>query len=218
MIDAGPSAKRPPHIWLEPAMPRLPLLSLTLPIVLVVAGCSRQSGGEAQQQASATPAASASDEAALNGTLDRSHAGEPLPNATIEGPNGIKLNLATLKGAPVLVNLWATWCAPCVKEMPTLDHLADEPGTPRILAVSEDLKGAASVNPFLAQHPFLHLQTWLDPETNLSLTMGGASGSATLPTTVLYDAQGKEVWRMVGGYDWSTDKAKALIGEAKGKA
>ncbi len=200
-------------------MPRLPLLSLTLPIVLLVAGCDRQSAGNSQQRETATPSPSANEDAeALNGTLDRSHAGEALPDATVEGPNGVKLQLATLKGGPVLINLWATWCAPCVKEMPTLDRLAAAPGTPRILAISEDLKGAAAVNPFLEQHQFLHLQTWLDPEANLSLTMGGASGSATLPTTVLFNAQGKEVWRMVGGYDWSSDKAKALIAEAQAKA
>jgi len=198
-------------------MPRLPLLSLTLPIVLLMAGCDRQSGENSQPKetaSSATPAAE--DEAALTGTLDRSHAGEPLPDATVEGPNGVKLSLAKLTGGPVLINLWATWCAPCVKEMPTLDRLAGEPGSPRILAISEDLKGAAAVNPFLQQHQFLHLQSWLDPEAKLSFSMGGAAGSATLPTTVLYDAQGKEVWRMTGGYDWSSDEAQKLIAEATG--
>jgi len=200
-------------------MPRLPLLSLTLPIVLLVAGCDRQSGENSQpKETAASPTPTGEDEAALTGTLDRSHAGEPLPSATVEGPNGITLELAKLKGAPVLVNLWATWCAPCVKEMPTLDRLAAEPGTPRILAISEDLKGAAVVNPFLQQHQFLHLQTWLDSQATLSFSMGGASGSATLPTTVLYGADGKEIWRMVGGYDWASDEAKALIGEAKAKA
>jgi hypothetical protein len=51
---------------------------------------------------------------------------------------------------------------------------------------------------------------WLDPETNLTYALGGAN----LPITVLYDANGKEVWRMIGGYDWSSDKAKALVAEA----
>jgi thiol-disulfide isomerase/thioredoxin len=150
--------------------------------------------------------------------LDRSHAGEALPDETVEGPNGVKFKLATLKGHPVLINLWATWCAPCVKEMPTLDRLAGDPASPRILAISEDLKGAEVVNPFLQQHQFLHLQIWLDEGADLSYSMGGAAGSATLPTTVLYGADGKEIWRMVGGYDWSSDKAKALIAEAKAKA
>jgi thiol-disulfide isomerase/thioredoxin len=195
------------------------LLSLTLPIVLLVAGCDRESAGNSQQAATATPSPAASGDAeALTGMLDRSHKGDPLPDATIEGPNGVKLKLSELKGAPVLVNLWATWCAPCVKEMPTLDRLAADPGSPRILAVSQDLKGAAVVNPFLQQHPFLHLQTWLDSDANLSLMLGGASGSTTLPTTVLYDAQGKEIWRMVGGYDWASDEAKALVAEGKAKA
>jgi thiol-disulfide isomerase/thioredoxin len=200
-------------------MPRLPLLSLTLPLVLAAAACDRQSGDKAQQpQAAATPAPSGADEEALTGTLDRGHAGEALPDETVEGPNGVKLKLATLKGHPVLINLWATWCAPCIKEMPTLDRLAGNPASPRILAISEDLKGAATVNPFLQEHPFLHLQTWLDQGADLSYAIGGAAGSATLPTTVLYGADGKEIWRMTGGYDWSSDQAKALIAEAKAKA
>ena len=191
-------------------MPRLPLLSLTLPIVLLMGGCDRQSGENSQPKETASPATAANEEEeALNGTLDRSHEGEALPDATVEGPNGIMLSLAKLKGGPVLVNLWATWCAPCVKEMPMLDRLAGEPGMPRILAISEDLKGAAAVNPFLQQHQFLHLQTWLDPQANLSLGYGG-----NLPTTVLYGKDGKEIWRMMGGYDWSSEEAKKLIAEA----
>ncbi len=199
-------------------MSRLPLLSLTLPLVLAMGACSKQSGGEAQQPQAAASATPAGEAEALNGTLDRSHAGEGLPKATVEGPNGLTLDLSSLKGAPILLNLWATWCAPCVKEMPTLDQLADDPANPRILTISEDLKGAAAVNPFLQQHQFLHLQTWLDPKADLSYSLGGNAGSATLPTTILYGADGKEIWRMIGGYDWSSDKAKALIAEAKGKA
>jgi len=196
-------------------MPRWPLLSLTLPIVLAAAACDRQSGDKAQQPQAAASAAPAEDAEALNGVLDRNFAGQAMPKVTVEGPNGLKLDLASLKGAPILLNLWATWCAPCIKEMPTLDLLAKDPATPRILAVSEDLKGAAVVNPFLQQHQFLHLQTWLDPKTDLTYAIGGA---ASLPTTILYGADGKEIWRVVGGYNWSSDKAKALIAEARAKA
>jgi hypothetical protein len=97
--------------------------------------------------------------------------------------------------------------------MPKLDWLAGQPGMPRVLAVSEDLKGAAVVNPFLAKHDFLNLQPWLDPDNVL------ATGyQANLPTTVLYNAEGKEVWRMQGGYDWSSNKAKALVQEGLAKS
>lgn len=196
-------------------MPRWPLLSLTLPLVLAAAACDRQSGDKAQPPQTATSAAPAEDAEALNGVVDRNFAGQAMPKVTVEGPNGLKLDLASLKGAPILLNLWATWCAPCIKEMPTLDMLAKDPANPRILAVSEDMKGAAVVNPFLQQHQFLHLQTWLDPKSDLTYAIGGA---ASLPTTILYGADGKEIWRVVGGYDWSSDKAKALIAEAKAKA
>lgn len=193
-------------------MPRLPLLSLTCAVALFAGGCDRQSEEEAQQQeiSAGTNADAAAEE--LNGTLDRSHAGEPLPDVTVTDPAGNTLHLPDAKGKPTLLNLWATWCAPCVAEMPLLDALAARLGeSGQVLTVSEDMKGAEVVEPFFAQRDFKHLTQWMDPENDLAFGFGGG---ASLPLTVLYDAEGKEVWRMIGGFDWSGAEARALIDEA----
>lgn len=189
-------------------MPRSLLLPLTLATALLFAGCDRQSEGEAQQEESAEPA-----KENLTGTLDRSFAGAEIPAMVLTDPGGIELDLAQLDGTPVLLNLWATWCAPCVVEMPMLDTLADQTeGELRVIAVSQDLQGAEKVEPFFAERDFRHLQPWLDPDAELADHFGG--GGAVLPTTVLYGADGKEIWRMVGGYYWSSDEARALVDEA----
>ena len=97
-----------------------------------------------------------------------------------------ELQLASLKGKPVLINLWATWCGPCVLEMPMLDQLAGADGSKlRVVTISQDLQGAAKVVPFFASHKFAHLEPWLDPDN----TLGDHYATGILPTTVLYDAQ-----------------------------
>jgi len=145
------------------------------------------------------------------GTLDRSHKGEAAPTAGFTDLAGKKASIADFKNRPVLLNLWATWCAPCIKEMPTLDALAGSKGESLVvLPVSQDYKGKEVVDPFLAKAGYKHLKPYLDTEMALSTGM-----NATLPTTILYDSTGKEVWRMSGDYDWSGEKAAALIAEAK---
>jgi thiol-disulfide isomerase/thioredoxin len=189
-------------------MSRLSLVSLTCALALVTAGCDRESTEGAQPEA-----AEAGGEA-LTGTIDRSHAGMALPAVALTDPAGATLATADLTGTPVLLNLWATWCVPCVTEMPMLDTLAGELGeSVRVVTVSQDMNGAEVVAPFFAQRKFAHLPQWLDPKNALAVAYGGGTG---LPLTVLLDAEGKEVWRVAGGYDWSTAEARAAIGEATG--
>ena len=188
-------------------MPRVPLLSLTCAIALLAGACDRQSTEPAQQQENSAEA----NAEELTGTLDRTHAGAALPEVTVTDPAGTTLNLAEASGKPMLLNLWATWCAPCVVEMPMLDAIAGEMGDRlRVVTVSEDMKGAEVVAPFFEQKGFANLPHWMDPEMDLAFGFGGG---ASLPLTVLYDAEGKEVWRMIGGFDWSSDEARALIEE-----
>jgi len=182
-------------------MPRLSVLSLTCALALVVAGCDRESEETAQPEAAAE----------LTGTIDRSSAGQPMPAVELTDPSGATLATADLRGTPVLLNLWATWCVPCVAEMPLLDQLAADLGEEvRVVTVSQDLTGAEAVGPFFAERKLENLPQWLDPENELGV-LAQASG---LPLTVLYDAEGKEVWRVAGGYDWAGAEARAAIAEA----
>jgi thiol-disulfide isomerase/thioredoxin len=146
--------------------------------------------------------------------VDRSHRGQPAPAAVFSNPDGGEISLAKFKGVPVLVNLWATWCAPCVKELPTLDKLAAahrDDGSLAVVAVSQDSGPQASVEAFLKKLNAKDLGAYHDPRMALS----GALGPDTvLPTTILIDADGKEVWRYVGDLDWTGPEAASLLSEA----
>lgn len=206
------------------------LLSRSLTVMVLaatlvsVAGCDRETPDAAQpQSASSAPAdapgspakAGSGEKSAFTGTLDTSHRGAQMPDITLTDPAGKSLRLADLVGTPLLVNLWATWCAPCVLEMPMLDELAvTHDGRLRVLTISQDMEGAAKVGPFFAQKNFRKLEPWLDTANDL----GFHYNTGVLPTTVLYDAQGREVWRMVGAYDWADARTATMLGEIlKGK-
>ena len=178
------------------------------------AACDRGSPREEQAQAGAATtvspdeAAPAAPAAARAGAVDRSHAGERAPTAVFLDTGGQRRTLADFAGAPVLVNLWATWCAPCVKEMPTLDAVARE-GKLKVAAISQDMdEGKAKA--FLAQRRFAALQPYFDPRLGLSLAF-----QANLPTTILYGADGREKWRVAGEMDWTGATARKLLAEAR---
>lgn len=190
------------------------MLVLTAPVALALAGCDKQSPQPAQGGATGAPASGQAGEGGFNGRLDIANRGAPLPDFTLTDTNGKTLDLASLKGKPVLINLWATWCGPCVLEMPMLDKMAGD-GTKglRVVTVSQDMQGAAKVAPFFAEKKFAHLEPWIDAKNDL----GFKYNTGELPTSVLYDAQGKEVWRMIGAHDWSNPRTDALLADVLGK-
>lgn len=183
-------------------------------IGLALSGCDRQKAAEPQGAAPATNAVANTaegPEAYPTGRLDRSHQGNAAPAIAFEDGEGNQTSLAAFRGHPVLVNLWATWCGPCVSEMPTLDALAArEAGGLQVVTISQDLDGRQKVTDFFAAHRFERLQPNLDKEMRLM----SALHLDTLPTTILYDSQGREVWRMVGMSDWTDQRAARLLTEA----
>lgn len=138
----------------------------------------------------------------------RKFAGTPLPAMQFSDPAGKQLDL-TAQDGPVLINLWATWCAPCVKEMPQLDRLAAElEGEVKVITISQDVRGAEVVTPFFAKAGLMQLEPWLDPDAQLSAQF---TPEGALPLTILFDAKGKEVLRVVGSYEWDGARAIATI-------
>jgi thiol-disulfide isomerase/thioredoxin len=112
----------------------------------LLAGCDRQSA-PAPQDGAATNAAAAQPVAGAG--LDRSKRGQAMPDTVFKDAEGEDVTLSEFRGSPLLVNLWATWCAPCVKELPTLDRLAAGKGV-RVIAISQDSAAQDKVRAFLA--------------------------------------------------------------------
>lgn len=126
----------------------------------------------------------------------------PAPALTYTDRNGAEKRLADLNGRWVLVNLWATWCAPCIKEMPSLDRLEAKLGTAlTVVAISEDRGGAKTVDPFLAAHPVTSLAIGLDPPGHFV----SAFHVEGLPTSLLIDSKGTVVAKLEGAADWDSE-------------
>jgi|SRR5579884_3086483 len=140
--------------------------------------------------------------------VDRSHKGTRAPDTAFNDPDGKPTTLAKLSGKPTLVNLWATWCAPCVKELPTLDRLSKSRSDLRVLAVSQDDGPHPSVVAFLKSKA-----PDLAPNQDSKMALSGKLGAEVLPTSILFDARGKEVWRYVGDLDWTSPEAAKLLAE-----
>jgi thiol-disulfide isomerase/thioredoxin len=196
----------------------LRLVIFCLPALVLgfaLAGCDRQKApapqGEAPAAANATANAAAPEEAVPTGRLDRSHQGEHAPDMAFEDGRGQPVRLSAFRGRPLLVNLWATWCGPCVIEMPSLDALAAREGDGlRIVTISQDTDGRQKVSDFFAAHHFSRLEPFLDSRMQVMTALR----VDTLPTTILYNSQGEEVWRMTGMSDWLDQRAARLLLEA----
>ena len=199
------------------AIRRVPNPSLAILAIFLagsIAGCDREKPpGEqaADGQANISPGqAKDGGVGHFQHQVERTGKGKAAPTVSFRGPDDAPVTLADFRGKPLLVNLWATWCAPCVAEMPTLDALAAKSGDRMtVIAVAQDLKGAEVVDPWFQKADLKALQPYVDPDNGLL-----DAASSALPTSIYYDAEGREIWRVVGAIDWQGKEAQALLAEA----
>ena len=141
--------------------------------------------------------------------LSTESAGKPAPTVQFVDADGKQMTIADLKGQPLLVNLWATWCAPCKKEMPTLAALQKRyEGKLKVVALSIDTASATKdAKDFIGQNaPLAFYQ-----EASMKIPFAFTPPAQGFPTSILYDANGVEQARLVAEADWSTPEAHAVV-------
>lgn len=133
----------------------------------------------------------------------------PAPRVAFQDGSGREVPLADFKGQVVLLNFWATWCVPCLKEMPSLDRLERNlgGGSFTVLPVSIDREGKAAVEAYFKRLNISNLGVFLDPEMRTVFSFGVKD----LPVSVLIDRSGRIVGRMVGPAEWDSADAEALV-------
>ncbi|WP_134724435.1 TlpA disulfide reductase family protein [Paracoccus luteus] len=173
--------------------------------------------------ASATPAGGA--QAAQPGPVDWQAARDaglpklvesspaPVPDVPFSDIDGGTHSLADYRGKLLLVNFWATWCAPCREEMPSLDALQRQMGDEdfAVLTIASGRNPPPAIRKFFEESAITDLPTLTDP----TMALARAFGVMAMPVSVLVDADGNEIARMSGDADWASPAALALIAQLK---
>lgn len=132
-----------------------------------------------------------------------------VPQIQFLDKEGRNLTLANFRGKVVLLNIWATWCGPCRKEMPTLDRLQAKLGGPdfEVIALSIDRGGFEAITKFFAEVGVQNLTMYLDSTASAAATLGAVG----LPATLLIDRDGREIGRLIGPAEWDSAEMVAFI-------
>lgn len=143
----------------------------------------------------------------------------PTPDLAFDGPEGVPTTLSAFRGRVVLVNLWATWCPPCLKEMPSLDALQTALGGPdfAVVAINIDTRNLDKPKAWLAQREIKALTYYADPQARVFQELRAARKVDGMPVSLIVDRDGCELAILPGPADWASADAKALISAAIGK-
>jgi len=134
---------------------------------------------------------------------------EALPDIRFVNAQGGQVGLDSLRGKVVLLNVWATWCAPCREEMPALNRLQEALGSDKfeVVALAVDKSGIEGARKFLTDIKADKLAVYADPTAKEGTTLKVIG----MPTTILIDAEGREIGRLIGPAHWDSAEAKRLI-------
>jgi thiol-disulfide isomerase/thioredoxin len=202
--ENGRGSRRGPGIFAYGMLAALALGAGALSAFLIRAGRQDIQEGrrvEAIRQAPAAPAAIQK--------LVRLKEPQAAPDISFIDAKGKTRHLQEWRGKVVLLNLWATWCAPCKVEMPSLDRLQAKLGSDKftVLAVSTDRTGPKEPEAFLAKAGITHLALYNDPAAN-ALVQLKAEG---LPVNVILDREGREAARLLGPAEWDSEQTIAEL-------
>jgi thiol-disulfide isomerase/thioredoxin len=203
MIAAGPPAKRPPHnrfagVSVEGSgagrgLSRLMTRCRRLVAALVLVASTLGS----------TAILAAEPDKITLGEFIPAAPPQPAPQISVTDMTGNTVAIGDFKGKFLVVNLWATWCQPCLQEMPSLEALQAKLGPAlTVLAISEDRGGADAVKPFIEKLGLDKVQVYLDPKS----TAIKAVGARGLPTSIVVDADGMVLGKVEGAANWVSDE------------
>jgi len=178
---------------------------------------SSQAGCESAAQAAARAAPFAKGEVAAFGVAK---APISVADLAFTDESGAAITVADFKNQTILLNLWATWCAPCRHEMPALDRLQGLLGgeTFRVVAVNIDTGDPEKPRKFLRDIKVENLAYYADPSTGVFNTLKNRGRAFGMPTTLLVDGNGCEIGTMAGPAEWDSEDALALIKAAMNKS
>ncbi len=136
-----------------------------------------------------------------------------MPELIFNDFEGKPLKLSDLRGKTILLNLWATWCAPCRQEMPSLDMLQAKLGNKdfEVVTINIDTRNLDRPKQFLNDIKVGNLKFYADPTAKIFQDLKNAGKAIGMPTTLLIDPQGCELGRMPGPADWASEDGQALI-------
>ena len=145
---------------------------------------------------------------------------KPLPDLAFTGPDGKPMLLSALRGKTVLLNLWATWCAPCRKEMPALDKLQAELGGAdfEVVAVTIDQRNLDRPKTFLQEIGVTRLAYYSDPSAKIFQQLRAVDRALGMPTTLIIDPKGCELGYLAGPAEWASEDAVKLLRATLGRS
>jgi thiol-disulfide isomerase/thioredoxin len=142
-----------------------------------------------------------------------------LPNLSFAGPDGKAMSLADFRGRTVLLNLWATWCVPCRKEMPALDTLQKTLGGAdfEVVAINIDTRNLDKPRAWLVENGIGTLAYYADPSARVFQELKSVGKAFGMPTTLIIDPRGCELATLAGPAEWASEDALAMVRAALGR-
>jgi thiol-disulfide isomerase/thioredoxin len=164
---------------------------------LAAAGAYRELASNSVRAPAATPGEAAMTSRVSAGATEGRR---PVADLRFVDEAGAARSLGDFRGRVILLNLWATWCAPCREEMPALDRLQASLGSPgfEVVALSLDRAGTAAIRRFYEELGLRALRIYVDAQGEAL----GKLGAVGIPLTVLVDRDGRELWRALGPRAW----------------